>query len=141
MYGLTDKQLRRFFKMAKKMEGSLSDNLMLLLERRLDNMVYRMNFAPTRRAARQLVSHGHVKVNGKRLDIPSALVNSGDKIELATRVKGIPLANMMNECGTPEFVEVDVENKVGLVKRFPFRSEITQDINEVYVVEWYKRLV
>ncbi|GCE63775.1 30S ribosomal protein S4 [Candidatus Mycoplasma haematohominis] len=141
MYGLTDTQLRRFFKMAKKLEGSLSDNLLQLLERRLDNMVFRMNFAPTRRAARQLVSHGHVLVNGKKLDIPSALVNAKDEIEIVPKIKKIPLVNYLNDNDTPDYVDVDVEGKRGIVLRYPERKEINHQINEVYVVEWYKRLV
>lgn len=135
MYGLTDKQLRRFFQIAKKKKGSLTDNLLQLLERRLDNMVFRMNFAPTRRAARQLVSHGHVKVNGKKLDIPSAFVNINDEIEIVDKVKHIPLVNYLNEHDVPDYVDVDVEGKKGVVLRFPERREISSQINEVYVVE------
>lgn len=141
VYGLTDTQLRRFFKVAKKQGGSLSENLMLLLERRLDNMVFRMNFAPTRRAARQLVSHGHVRVNGRKLDIPSALVSVNDVIEIVEKRRGIPLVNMMNEYDVPDYLDVDVDMKKGVVLRFPKRSEMNTNINEVYVVEWYKRLV
>lgn len=114
---------------------------MLMLERRLDNMVFRMNFAPTRRAARQLVSHGHVRVNGKKLDIPSALVNVNDVIEIVEKRRHIPLVNMLNEYDVPDYLDVDVANKKGVILRFPKRNEMNTHINEVYVVEWYKRLV
>lgn len=141
IYGLRDVQLRRFFKAAQKMEGNLAFNLLILLERRLDNIVFRMNFAPTRRAARQLVSHGHVLVNGKRVDIPSAWVSVNDVISISEKCKNIPLVNQLNENDTPEFVDVDVYEKKGILLRYPLRKEISPDINEVYVAEWYKRLV
>lgn len=141
MYGLTDVQLRRFFKAAKKMEGSLSYNLLLLLERRLDNIVYRMNFAPTRRAARQLVSHGHVLVNGKRVDIPSAWVSVNDEISISSKCRKIPLVNQLAENDIPDYAKVDVIEKKGVLLRYPKRKEISPNINEVYVVEWYKKLV
>lgn len=123
------------------MEGNLAFNLLILLERRLDNIVFRMNFAPTRRAARQLVSHGHVLVNGKRVDIPSAWVSVNDVISISEKCKNIPLVNQLNENDTPEFVDVDVYEKKGILLRYPLRKEISPDINEVYVAEWYKRLV
>ncbi|CBY92117.1 ribosomal protein S4 [Mycoplasma haemofelis str. Langford 1] len=141
MYGLHDAQLRRFFKAARKIEGSLSYNLLLLLERRLDNVVYRMNFAPTRRAARQLVSHGHVLVNGKQVDIPSLWVNINDEIAIVPKYHHLPLVNMLKEYDTPDYVDVDPENKRGIYLRYPHRRELNQQINEVYVVEWFKRLV
>lgn len=141
MYGLKDVQLRRFFKEAKKMEGSLSYNLLVLLERRLDNMVFRMNFAPTRRAARQLVSHGHVLVNGKKVDIPSAWISVNDEISIKPKCKDLPIVNQLNENDTPDYVDVDVVEKKGVLLRYPKRKEISQNVNEVYVVEWYKRLV
>lgn len=141
MYGLTDVQLRRYFKAAKKLEGSLADNLLNLLERRVDNMVFRMNFAPTRRAARQLVSHGHVMVNGKRLNIPSAWVNIGDKISLSPKLNKLPYSGYVSDLAAPEYLDVDSEKKEGVILRYPRRNEISSDLNEVYVVEWYKRLV
>ena len=82
MYGLNDRQFQRLFKIAKKMQGSTSLNLLIALESRLDNLVYRMNFAPTRRAARQLVNHKHILVNGKKCDIPSMLIKVGDEISV-----------------------------------------------------------
>lgn len=141
MYGLKDVQLRRFFKEAKKMEGSLSYNLLVLLERRLDNVVFRMNFAPTRRAARQLVSHGHVCVNGKKVDIPSAWVSVNDEISIKPKCRNLPIVNQLNEYDIPDYVDVDVSEKKGILLRYPKRKEMSQSVNEVYVVEWYKRLV
>lgn len=141
MYGIHDTQLRRFFKQARKLEGSLAHNLMILLERRLDNVVYRMNFAPTRRAARQLVSHGHVLVNGKKVDIPSALVNINDEVSIKPKYHHLPIVNALKDDDVVPFVSVDVENKKGVYLRYPERKELNQQINEVYVVEWFKKLV
>ncbi|MDR0857279.1 MAG: 30S ribosomal protein S4 [Mycoplasmataceae bacterium] len=135
-YGVTDKQLRRIFTAAKKREGSNALNLLILLESRLDNLVYRIGLAPTRRAARQLVSHGHVLVDGKCIDIPSYVVAIGSEIEL--KLKNKP---QFESKTAPSFVESNLDAAKGKYVRFPERSELNPDINEVYVIEYYNRLV
>ena len=91
MYGINNRQFQRIFKIAKLMKGSTSLNLLIVLESRLDNLVYRMNFAPTRRAARQLVNHGHILVNGNKCDIPSMIINVGDTISVKEKSRNLPL--------------------------------------------------
>ncbi len=142
MYGLNDRQFRRLFGVAKKMEGILTMNLFRVLESRLDNIVFRMGFAPTRRGARQLVSHGHVKVNGKTVNIPSYLLSVGDVIELKSRAHGLPMVKQTVESHRwAPFTEVNQKTFQGTYVRYPERNELPMEINETYVVEWYKRLV
>lgn len=141
MYGMNDRQFRRLFKIAKGMKGSNSLNLLIVLESRLDNLVFRMGFAPTRRAARQLVNHGHVLLNGKKCSIPSTIVTLGSKIAIKEKSKAMPLVKDTEMVKPLEFVKVDAANKTGEYIRFPQREELNQDINETYVVEWYNRLV
>lgn len=135
MYGINDRQFRRLFKIAQKMKGSLSMNLLIVLESRLDNLVYRMGFAPTRRAARQLVSHGHILLNGQKCDIPSAIVNLGSTIQVKEKSKKLPVVNSGEIIKPLPFVEVNSDKKEGTYIRFPERSELNQDIIETYVVE------
>lgn len=141
MYGLNNRQFQRIFRIAKQMQGSTSLNLLIVLESRLDNLVYRMNFAPTRRAARQLVNHGHVLVNGKKCDIPSVIINVGDTVTIKEKSRNLPIvkANMENQ--TLKFVNVDTASFSGKYVRFPERQELNPDINETYVVEWFSRIV
>ena len=141
MYGLNNRQFQRIFRVAKQMQGSTSLNLLIVLESRLDNLVYRMNFAPTRRAARQLVNHGHILVNGKKCDIPSVIINVGDTITIKEKSRNLPVvkANMENQ--TLKFVNVDTASFSGKYVRFPERQELNPDINETYVVEWFSRIV
>lgn len=141
MYGLNNRQFQRIFRIAKQMQGSTSLNLLIVLESRLDNLVYRMNFAPTRRAARQLVNHGHVLVNGKKCDIPSVIINVGDTVTIKEKSRNLPIvkANMENQ--TLKFVNVDTASLTGKYVRFPERQELNPDINETYVVEWFSRIV
>ncbi|QZX48981.1 30S ribosomal protein S4 [Mycoplasma sp. E35C] len=142
MYGLNDRQFRRLFAVAKKMSGILTMNLFRTLESRLDNLVFRMGFAPTRRGARQLVNHGHVLVNGKTVDIASALIPLGSVIELKTRAQNLPLVKQASESkATAAFVEVNKKTFSGTYVRYPERNELPAEINETYVVEYYKRLV
>ncbi|MDR3257172.1 MAG: 30S ribosomal protein S4 [Mycoplasmataceae bacterium] len=141
MYGVTDRQFRRIFTYAKKMKGSNALNLLIALESRLDNLVYRMGFAPTRRSARQLVNHGHVLVNGKKIDIPSVFVQPKSIISIKEKSRKLPLINREEKVGTLAFVKVDNAAFSGEYVRFPERPELNQDINETYVVEWYNRLV
>ena len=141
MYGLNERQFANLFQKASRMGGMAGPNFLILLDRRLDNVVYRMGFARTRKAARQLVNHGHIEVNGKKLDIPSAMVNPGDVIsvrENARNMKAIAEA-LESNIANPAFVEVDKENKKGTFVRLPERSELNQEINEALVVEFYNR--
>ncbi|MBR4486052.1 30S ribosomal protein S4 [bacterium] len=134
MYGITDRQFRRMFSIAEKMKGNLSMNLLIVLESRLDNLVYRMGFAPTRKAARQLVSHGHILLNGKKCDIPSTIVGLKQSIEVKDKSKKLPIVNSNEVIKPLPFVEVSADKK-GTYIRYPQRPELNLDINETYVVE------
>ena len=141
MYGLNERQFANLFARASKMEGTAGVNFLTLLESRLDNVVYRLGFARTRKGARQLVNHGHIEVNGKKVDIPSAQVKPGDVIavrEGSRNMKSIAEALEAN-ITVPAFVEVDKENRKGTFVRVPERSELNQEINESLVVEYYNR--
>jgi len=141
MYGLNERQFANLFEKASKMEGMSGVNFLVLLESRLDNMVYRMGFARTRKAARQLVNHGHIEVNGKKIDIPSALVNPGDVIALreGSRNMAVVAEALESNIAAPAFVTVDKENKKGTYVRIPERSELNQEVNEALIVEYYNR--
>ncbi len=142
-YGVLEKQFRRFFKEANRQEGSTGENLIRLLERRLDNVVYRMGFATTRRFARQLVTHGHVLVNGKKVNIPSYLVKPGDRIEIREKSKNNPqiqrALELTNQTGIAPWVDVDKEKMVGVFQRIPERSEVNIPVDERLVVELYSK--
>ena len=141
MYGLTEKQFRRTFDKASKMTGIHGENFLKLLESRLDNLVYRMGLAATRRAARQIVNHGHILVNGKKVDIPSYSVKVGDTISVKENsfehgaIKNALELNLT----TPAFVEFDKTKMTGKFVRLPERSELNADINESLIVEFYNR--
>lgn len=138
MYGLNDRQFRRIFKVARHHEGALTINLLRVLESRMDNLVFRMGLAPTRRAARQLVTHGHIALNGKKCDIPSAIIDIGAQLSLYGKIADkIDLEKVI----VAPFVKLDVKTKTGLFERYPERNELPENINESYVVEWFKRLV
>ena len=141
MYGLSEKQLRKTFETAGKMKGIHGYNMLLLLESRLDNLVYRMGFTKTRKAARQLVNHGHILVNGKRVDIPSARVKLGSVITLRETSKDHPVvAECMNmDIPVPAFLSVDKAKKTGTYVRYPEREELNSEINESLIVEYYNR--
>lgn len=141
MYGLNEKQLRKTFDAAGKMQGIHGFNLLILLESRLDNLVYRMGFAKTRRAARQLVNHGHILVNGKKVDIPSFRVKVGSTISLKESSLDHPVVQecMNMDITTPAFVNVDKAKKVGTYVRYPEREELNAEINEALIVEFYNR--
>jgi small subunit ribosomal protein S4 len=139
-YGILEKQFRRFFKEASRMRGPTGANLLQLLERRLDNAVYRIGFARTRPMARQLVSHGHVRVNDKKVDIPSYLVKPGDVIALAPGALQMPV--VQEELRTsrrviPSWLERD--GSVGRVIGYPRREDSDADIHEDLIVEFYAR--
>ena len=139
MYGLNERQFANLFAKASKMDGMAGVNFLVLLESRLDNLVYRMGFAKTRKAARQLVNHGHIEVDGKKLDIPSAEIKPGQVIAVRENARNFAVINESLEgcISTPAFVEVDKENKKGTYLRTPERNELNQEINESLVVEYY----
>jgi small subunit ribosomal protein S4 len=142
-YGVLEKQFRRFFKEANRQEGSTGENLIRLLERRLDNVVYRMGFASTRRFARQLVTHGHVLVNGKKVNIPSYLVKEGDRIEIKEKTKNNPQVQraleLSKQTGIAPWVDVDRDKVAGIFQRVPERSEVNIPVEERLVVELYSK--
>ena len=129
IYGLLERQFRRYFKNAEAMRGNTGTNLLLLLESRLDNVVYRMGFASTRAEARQLVSHGAIAVNGNRVNIPSASVKPGDVVSIREKAAG----------SMPSWVAVDAKKFEGTFKNLPERQEFAPDVNEQLVVELYSR--
>lgn len=141
MYGLNERQYRNLFDEAGKMQGIHGENFMILLESRLDNLVYRLGFASTRRQSRQLVNHGHVIVDGKRVDIPSFRVKAGQVISLRERSKNIDIIKGSLEANTfvPEYLTFDEEKLEGVFTRLPERSELPAEINESLIVEFYSR--
>ncbi len=141
MYGINERQFYNTFIKASKMEGIKGDNFMFILESRLDNLVYRMGFGRTRRAARQLVNHGHILVDGKKVDIPSYIVKPGQTIEVKEKSKNMASINEALEAtlNTVAFVSVDKEAKKGTYLRLPERSELNSEVNESLVVEFYNR--
>ena len=141
MYGLSEKQFRKTFDAAGKMQGIHGTNLLILLESRLDNLVYRIGFAKTRKAARQLVNHGHILVDGKKVNIPSFRVKVGSVISVKEGSLDHPV---INEClgmdiNIPAFVEVDKTKKTGTYLRYPEREELNNEINEALIFEYYNR--
>lgn len=143
IYGVLEKQFRGYYNKAKKMQGVTGENLLGLLERRLDNVVFRLGLANTRRQARQLVRHGHFAVNGKRVDIPSALVSEGDVITVAEKSQGSAffkeLKESSNALSAPAWLQADQANLTGMVTRFPNREEIDVPVNEQAIVELYSK--
>lgn len=138
MYGLNDRQFRRLFTIARKRQGILTLNLLQTLESRLDSLVFRMGFAQTRRAARQLVTHGHILVNNKKATIPSMIINLGTEITLKPKI-GSKLD--VDKMVVAPFVTVNKSELKGVFSRYPEREELPENINESYVVEWFKRLI
>lgn len=141
MYGLTEKQFARTFERASKMNGITGENLLKLLESRLDNIVYRMGLSNTRRGARQLVNHGHITVNGKNVNIPSYTVKPGDVISVKEKSLNHPSMKqaLENTINRVKFVEFDANKMTGTYVRYPERSELNADINEALIVEFYNR--
>lgn len=141
MYGLNEKQFVKTFKRATKMAGITGENLLQLLETRLDNVVYRMGMATTRRAARQVVNHDHITVNGIKVDIPSYTVKPGDVIAVKEQSLDHPAIKAAVEAtlNRPAYVEFDANKLTGKYLRFPDRSELNPDINEALIVEYYNR--
>ena len=143
MYGVLERQFRNYYKRAAQLKGSTGENLLRLLEGRLDNTVYRMGFASTRAEARQLVSHKSIEVNGKIVNIPSAQLKAGDSVAIREKAKKqLRIQNAMeiaSQVGLPEWVDVDAKKMTGVLKSLPDREEILPDINENLVVELYSK--
>ena len=141
MYGLNEKQFKATFEKAGKMKGVHGDNLFKLLESRLDNLVYRLGFSTTRRGARQLVNHGHITVNGKKVDIPSYTCKPGDVIAVKDNAKDMVIIKTSLESLSKraDFVTYDESKMAGTYVRYPERSELNADINESLIIEFYNR--
>jgi len=143
MYGVSEKQFRSLYKEANSRAGNTGSILIQLLEQRLDNVVYRMGFATTRASARQFVNHGHVIVDGKRVDIPSFRVTAGRKIEIREKSKTNPqivrAIELTNQTGMVEWVDIDKEKLFGLFTRVPEREEIAIPVEERLIVELYSK--
>ncbi|MBE0499478.1 MAG: 30S ribosomal protein S4 [Campylobacterales bacterium] len=143
MYGVSEKQLRGLFSEAKRRTGNTGTNLVMLLEQRLDNVVYRMGFATTRRFARQFVNHGHILVDGKRVDIPSYRVKPGQKIEIREASKNNPQVKraleLTNQTGIAAWVDVESEKVFGIFTRLPEREEVVIPVEERLIVELFSK--
>ena len=141
MYGVNERQFRRLYTLAKKSDEVTGYAFLKILESRLDNMVYRMGMARTRQGARQLVNHGHITVNGKKVDIASYLTKVGDVIALKETSKNLKVVAEALEATRPAaWVSYNKETKEGKIERFPERNELNPEINESLVVEFYNRL-
>ena len=142
MYGVNERQFRRLFMLARKSEEVTGIAFFRILESRLDNLVYRMGFARTRRAARQLVNHGHITVNGSKVDIPSYLCSVGDKIAIKEgHDLAVVKASLESKPASVGYVKVDATKLVGTFVRVPERNELPRDINEAQVIEYYNRML
>jgi small subunit ribosomal protein S4 len=143
MYGVLERQFRRYFEEADRIRGNTGENLIALLERRLDNVVYRMGFGSTRAEARQLVSHKAVVVNGQSVNIPSLMVKAGDVISIREKSKKqgriADSLQLAEQSGFPQWVTVDPKKMEGVFKQVPDRGDVAQDVNESMIVELYSR--
>jgi small subunit ribosomal protein S4 len=143
IYGVLEKPFRNYYEKADRMKGMTGENLMILLERRLDNVIFRMGFARTRREARQVVGHKHVLVNGKRVNIPSYLIKAGDVIEIREKSKSLQrYKDIVEVTGgriAPEWMDVDLEALKGTIKSLPTREMIDVPVNETAIVELYSK--
>ena len=143
IYGVLEKQFRGYYDKALKVEGITGDNLMSILESRLDNVVFRLGFARTRKEARQTVRHGHIQVNGKRVDIPSYQVKAGDVVSVAPKFKDLlPIKEALirtEHMAVPSWLEVDIEKLRGTVLQLPSRDQIDLDIDAQLIVELYSK--
>lgn len=143
IYGVLERQFKNYYKEADRQKGVTGDNLMRLLERRLDNIVYRIGFAASRSAARALVVHGHIRVNGGKVDIPSYLVKPGDEVTLREPSKSIPEVRMAVDAksgvGTVEWLELDPKAFSGRILELPARDQIPSPVNEQLIVNFYSR--
>lgn len=143
IYGVLEKPFRNYYKKADRLKGMTGENLMIMLESRLDSVIFRMGFARTRREARQVVGHKHVLVNGKCVNIPSYLVKAGDVIEIREKSKSLQRYKDILEVTAgrlvPEWTDVDIENFKGTVKALPTREQIDVPVNEMLIVELYSK--
>ena len=142
IYGVLEKQFRHYYDMASNMKGVTGENMLMLLETRLDNVVYRLGLAKTRRMARQIVGHGHIRVNGKKVDIPSYQVKKGDVITLRERSASIEMFKALREGTsvlTPKWLNFDAPNLTGTVNELPSREDIDYEVQENMIVEFYSR--
>ena len=143
IYGVLEKPFRNYYKRADRMKGQTGENLMVILESRLDNVVFRLGLARTRREARQIVDHKHVLVNGKQVNIPSYLVKVGDVVEIKEKCKGSQrYKDILEVTGgrlVPEWIEADQEALKGTIKEYPTREMIDVPVNEVLIVELYSK--
>ncbi|HZK42948.1 MAG TPA: 30S ribosomal protein S4 [Syntrophomonadaceae bacterium] len=142
-YGILEKQFRRYFEKAERQKGVTGENLFVLIERRLDNVVYRLGLAASRKEARQLVTHGHFTVNGKKANIPSILLKAGDELQVKDKskasVKFEEIKDQVAYKTPPEWLSIDVENLTGTVLAYPNREQIDTAVNEQLIVELYSR--
>ena len=143
IYGVLEKPFRNYYERADRMKGLTGENLMVMLERRLDSVVFRMGFARTRREARQIVGHKHVLVNGKCVNIPSYLIKAGDVIEIREKSKSLQrYKDIVEVTGgrlTPEWMDVDIDALKGTIKNLPSREMIDVPVNEMLIVELYSK--
>lgn len=143
IYGVLEKPFRNYYKRADRMKGMAGENLMIILESRLDSVIFRMGFARTRREARQVVGHKHVLVNGKGVNIPSYLIKAGDVIEIREKSKSLQrYKDIIEVTGgrlVPEWLDVDIEGLKGTVKSLPSREMIDVPVNEMLIVELYSK--
>jgi len=143
IYGVLEKQFRNYFKKAERQKGIAGENLLILLERRLDNVVFRLGLASSRKEARQLVNHDHFTINGKKANIASMLVGMGDTIQVKTNSNDSPKFQELKASGAyktpPEWLEVDIDNLTGRVLAFPTRENIDTAVNEQLIIELYSR--
>ncbi len=143
IYGVLEKPFRNYYERADRMKGITGENLMVMLERRLDNVVFRMGFARTRREARQIVGHRHVLVNGKLVQIPSYLVKAGDVVEIKEKARSLQrYKDIVEVTGgrlTPEWMDVDIEGLKGTIKNLPTREMIDVPVDEMLIVELYSK--
>lgn len=143
IYGVLEKQFRRFFDMADKTKGVTGENLLILLERRLDNVIYRMGLARSRNESRQLVRHRHFKVNGRRVNVPSYLVKEGDVIEVVERSRKtdaiVVSLDAASKRGFPNWIEMTPTEFKGKISAYPVREDIPMDLNEQLIVELYSK--
>jgi small subunit ribosomal protein S4 len=143
IYGVLEKPFRNYYEKADRMKGMTGENLMVLLERRLDSVIFRMGFARTRKEARQIVGHKHVLVNGKCVNVPSYLISAGDVIEIREKSKSLQrykdIAEVTNGRLVPEWMDVDQENFKGTIKELPSREAIDVPVDEMLIVELYSK--
>ena len=142
-YGILEKQFHKYFDKADRQKGITGENLLILIERRLDNIVYRLGFASSRKEARQLVNHGHFTINGKKANIPSMLLKVGDIVQVREKSKSLDKFQELKEQAAyktpPEWLSVDVDNLTGSVLAFPIREQIDTQVTEQLIVELYSR--